>query len=300
MDGLATRKGIIPFPFFAPVTTFSEEFPLDQLIQPYLRRLAPCCLVSYHYARTLTTNPLGIPLLVDSGGFASLFDRAVVEERRSLGVIRTPQLGGDDELITPSLVLERQELLADVAFTLDFPIPPSMEEEEARRRQTLTINNAHWALENRRRRDLPLYACVQGWDTASYLSCALAYKETPFEGLAIGGLVARSHDPTFILEVVREVRAATDLPLHVLGMGHPTLIRQLYNLGVNSTDSSSYVRYAASGRLISRPTFHLEDATPLERLHLAISNLAYTTGYPLPFASIPLNARMNSSERSVS
>ena len=60
-----------------------------------------------------------------------------------------------------------EQASADVTFSLDFPIPPSMELKEARKRQRLTIANAHWALENRRRRDLPLYVVVQAWDADS-------------------------------------------------------------------------------------------------------------------------------------
>jgi hypothetical protein len=40
----------------------------------------------------------------------------------------------------PKGALDFQEKVADVAFTLDFPIPPNLDENEARRRQRLTIN----------------------------------------------------------------------------------------------------------------------------------------------------------------
>lgn len=48
--------------------------------------------------------------------------------------------------------MTNQEAIADVGFTLDFPIPPELEKQEAIKRQNLTIANAHWALSNRRRR----------------------------------------------------------------------------------------------------------------------------------------------------
>ena len=70
-------------------------------------------------------------------------------------------------------VLDFQEQNADVAFTLDFPIPPKTDPAEAGRRQQLTIANAMWALRNRRRRDLRLFGCVQAWDERSAAYCAV-------------------------------------------------------------------------------------------------------------------------------
>jgi helicase len=69
---LVTRRGVIRFPAYVPVTTFGDKYPLDKLVQPYLPRLAQAVMVSFHYARQMS-EPLRLPLLVDSGGFASLF-----------------------------------------------------------------------------------------------------------------------------------------------------------------------------------------------------------------------------------
>src|SRR5947209_7996459 len=167
---LTTRRGPIRLPAYFPVTTFGEKYPLDGLLQPYLPRLAPGVMVSYHYARKMTQPPR-LPLLVDSGGFASLFEGARVRSVRGVGVL---EVARDDttETIHPRDVLDLQEATADVAFTLDFPVPPGTGLAEARRRQELTVANAHWALANRRRRDLPLFACVQAWDVSSARECA--------------------------------------------------------------------------------------------------------------------------------
>src|SRR5262249_31946361 len=151
-------------------TTFGEKYPLDDLVRPYLPRLAQAVMVSFHYARKMKERP-ALPLLIDSGGFASLFQSAKVKAVRGLGVLETLN-NETTESLHPIDVLEFQESHADVAFTLDFPIPPSMDLTEARRRNKLTVANARWALENRRRKDMPLYACVQGWDTESYRACA--------------------------------------------------------------------------------------------------------------------------------
>jgi helicase len=285
MASLTTRSGTIPFPFYAPVTTFGDKYPLDKLIRPYLKRLAHCALVSYHYAKPLSTNPLGIPLLVDSGGFASLFDCATVEERKGLGIISIAQPDGSTEEITPQVVLDLQTQIADVAFTLDFPIPPSMAATAlAVQRQDLTIANAFWALENRRRKDLPLYACIQAWDVHSAVYCCDAYSKGKFDGIAIGGLVPRSQNKDLVFEIVKAVRQRTELPLHVFGLGHPNIVDELYSIGVNSVDSSSYIKYAVEGKLWSDSGFKLEDPSPAELMQLALCNLATATGKTLPFS----------------
>ena len=159
---LKTRAGTIKFPCFLPVTTFGDKYPLDNLIRPYLPRFAQGIMVSRYYAQAMSAdNRPNAPIFVDSGGFAALFKSAEVKRQNGLGVIEINN-DGEIETIDPSGVLDFQEQVADVAFTLDFPIPPGTDKKEAKRRFDLTIANAHWALENRRRRDLPLFRLHPG------------------------------------------------------------------------------------------------------------------------------------------
>src|SRR5262249_46230539 len=152
----------------------------------------------------------------------------------------------------PREVLDLQELIADVAFTLDFPIPPGMNAVEAAKRLDLTVANAHWALANRRRRDLILFACVQAWDATSARACARAYSGTAFDGFAIGGLVPRSRDLETVLAIVEAVREEIgDRPLHVFGLGKPEIVAALFKAGVDSVDSTAHIKLAADGRLWS-------------------------------------------------
>lgn len=277
---LRTRSGFITYPAYIPVTTFGKKYPLDDLVRPFLPRLAPAIMVSHHYARQADERP-PVPVLVDSGGFVSLFERASIEEQGGLGVVRLSGIE-EDETLTPSLVLAFQEDFADVAFTLDFPIPPSRVGEEGERRLRLTVANAVWALENRRRRDLPLFACVQGWDIESYTRCARQLVDRGFDGLALGGLVPRISDRKLITEVVKAVREiAPDLPLHVFGLGQPGLVRLLFDLGVDSVDSSAYVKLAADGQTWDRKSA-TSDLSPLDRMHLALANLATASQRALP------------------
>ena len=280
---LVTRGGLIQFPAYIPVTTFGEKYPLDDLVRPYLPRLAPAIMVSKYYAVQMTERP-PLPVFVDSGGFASLFKNARVTSANGLGVIKLKQ---DDqtETIHPREVLEFQEEVADVAFTLDFPIAPGATIKTARRLQKLTIQNAKWALANRRRRDMPLYACIQAWDEVSASNNAKAYEGDNFDGIAIGGLVPRARNKTLITQIVAAVREIIpELPLHVFGLGSPTMVSHLYSLGVDSVDSSSYVQLAAQGILWGNKKDKQIAPSPTERLHIALCNLAMACGTALPLS----------------
>jgi queuine/archaeosine tRNA-ribosyltransferase len=279
---LATRAGTILFPAYIPVTTFGKKYPLDDLIRPFLPRLSQAAMVSLYYAKQ-SKERLGVPMMVDSGGFASLFKWATVEERDGLGVITLSELE-ESELITPESVLSFQEDIADIAFTLDFPIPPTRALEDGELRVKLTVANAIWAIKNRRRRDMPLYACIQGWDVPSYVACAEKLSDYPFEGVAIGGLVPRARDHDLVMEVVEKVRSVfPDKPLHVFGLGQPEMVKKLFELGVDSIDSSSYVKMAADGRSWGQTaTDKVLDCSPLRRMHLALGNLATASQRALP------------------
>jgi queuine/archaeosine tRNA-ribosyltransferase len=278
---LTTRRGTIRFPAFIPVTTFGRKYPLDDLVRPYLPRLAPAALVSLFYARQMTDRPR-LPLFVDSGGFALLFEGSRVVSERGLGVLEITREEGKERL-TPRAVLEFQEEHAEVAFTLDFPSPPGTEAREAELRHRLTLANAEWALANRRRRDLPLYACIQAGEAAAVRSSCRALARGAFDGFAIGGLIPRLREPDVVFDTIRLVREEIgDRPLHAFGLGKPEFIARAFAAGADSVDSSSYVKLAANGRLWGRPEVRLADPSPTDRLHLALCNLATATRAPLP------------------
>ena len=284
---LVTRHGTVVFPAYVPVTTFGAKYPLDDLVRPYLKRLAPAVMVSLYYARQMKERP-DLPMFVDSGGFASLVSNARVVKRRGVGVLEVDTEGGVEKT-HPRDVLEFQETHADVAFTLDFPIPPSMDAKDRKERLELTIANALWAVENRRRTDMPLYGCVQGWDVDSYRACAAAYRDAGFDGIGIGGLVPRARDRSLVLAIVDAVgEAVPDKPLHAFGVGVPETVAMLFERGVQSVDSSTYVKMAASGRLWGRPGQRIAGAAPMERLGLALQNLSLATGHRLPMSAVGL------------
>jgi tRNA-guanine family transglycosylase len=288
---LATPSGRIEFPAYIPVTTFGDRYPLDRLIQPYLPRLAKAVMVSHHYAKQMKQRPR-LPVLIDSGGFAALFEGSVIHEEAGLGVLET-NLNGQRELLSPLQVLEFQETQADVAFTLDFPIPPGTEAYEAHRRQRFSIDNAIWAIENRRRKDMCLYACIQSWNGTSAAKCAAELAKHSFDGFAIGGLVPRARNMDLIGDIVSGVlREIGDRPLHVFGLGKPETTKALFAMGVDSVDSSSYVKLAADGRRWEAPDLRLSDPSTPELLQLAIANLATATKQIMPFSVTTQKGRM--------
>jgi len=274
---LETASGTIRFPAYVPVTTFGSKYPLDGLIQPYLPRLAQAVMVSHYYAKQMKKRPR-LPLMVDSGGFAALFEGSRILEQDGLGILEV-NLGDEPELLTPWDVLDFQEEHADIAFTLDFPIPPGLGKAEAKLRQKTTIANALWALENRQRSNMRLYACIQGWDVASFGRCAKAYRDRGFDGAAIGGMVPRVKDRKLVLACIASVRKQLpELPLHVFGLGHPSFLNQLYAAGVDSVDSSSYVKAAADGKSwVPGAVKALVEPAPVERLMIALGNLSVVT-----------------------
>lgn len=280
---LQTPSGTIRFPAYIPVTTFGNKYPLDGLIQPYLPRLAQAVMVSHYYALQMTKRPR-LPVMIDSGGFAALFEGSRILKRDGLGVLEV-NFGDEPELLTPWDVLEFQEEHADIAFTLDFPIPPGLPIKDARLRQKLTIENALWALDNRRRGEMKLFACIQGWDVESFGRCAAAYASASFDGVALGGMVPRAKDRKLVLSCVRAVRKKIpDLPLHVFGLGHPEFLGDLFAAGVDSVDSSSYVKAAADGKSWAGTSETFKDPSPTDRLRLALENLSFASG-KIPFHS---------------
>lgn len=244
---LQTTKGEIRFPAFFPVTTFGGKFPLDQVVRPHLFRVAPAVMVSHFYAQKMPKQGIGLPVFIDSGGFASLFKGAEIIEDGKTAYIRTV----DGTVTKPADVLAFQEAKAEIGATLDFIVPPNMEETEAIRRQELTIKNALWALKHKERKDFKLFASVQAWDAESAKRIMQALASQPFNGFALGGMVPRLGKPEEIFAIVAAIRKVDNKrPLHLFGIGQPCLIRELFKVGVDSVDSSSYVQQAAGKKYL--------------------------------------------------
>lgn len=249
MRELQTEHGTITFPVFMPVTTYGGRFPLDVVVRPYLDRIAPAVMVSYHYAKSMKKeNRPRVPLFIDSGGFASLFKGSEMVRTGDCVSIRTKE----GNVIDPSEVLRFQMEKADIGATVDFIIPPGLDVKEARRRQDATICNALWAVRQPRRKGFRLYASVQAWDASSAHRIMKKLAQYSFDGFALGGMVPRVRDPEKIVNIVRAIRKVEmNRPLHVFGIGQPALVKRLFVEGVDSTDSSSYLKQTVAQRWLN-------------------------------------------------
>ena len=244
MSALNTAHGTLHFPTFMPVTTFGDKYPLDKMVQPYLKRMSQCLMVSHYYAQGMKKRP-NMPIFIDSGGFAGLFEGAEIVEYDDYAAIKTRE--GDE--LNPLDVLHFQIKNADIGATLDFIIPPGLDEKECIKRQNLTIKNALYAQKHNIVGHLVLYASLQCWDEASARRCARIYADAGFDGIAIGGLVPRSKDVEYMKTIVRAVREeAPNCAIHVFGIGNPSVLPDLIAAGADSFDSSSYVRNAIESR----------------------------------------------------
>ena len=278
---LVTRRGTIRFPAYFPVTTFGEKYPLDRLIRPYLNRLAPGAMVSYHYAKQID-ECLRIPLLIDSGGFASLLPGASVESEGNLGILALTR-EGRTERTHPARRAGIAGTNCRRGIYLGFshsgrhgPAGGSATAETDDRQRGMGVSQsaaARLAVVRLR----PRLGRVQRPQVArTYAGCG-------FDGVAIGGLVPRARDTELVLDMVRAVREEIgELPLHVFGLGKPEMMEKLIRAGVDSIDSSSHIKLAAQGRSWAAPKIVLADASPTQRLHLALANLAFAAGKTLP------------------
>jgi tRNA-guanine family transglycosylase len=247
---LDTIRGKISYPAFIPVTTFGGKFPLDEIVRPYLDRFAPAMMVSHFYAQKIN-NKTNIPVFIDSGGFASLFDGTEIIDQGEVAIIKTK----DKSYIHPAEVLQFQQKYADIGATVDFIITPQLGEAEAKRRQKLSVKNAIWAIKKKQNNALKLFASIQAWDANSVKEITMQLAEHPFDGFALGGMVSRIAKPEKIFEIVDAIRRIDkDRPLHVFGIGKPELVKQLFNLGVDSVDSSSFVQYAVDKKYLDPKT----------------------------------------------
>jgi helicase len=281
MKTLATRKGPIPFPAFVPVSRLGTRGGLDARLLAALDSVAPAMLVGHATcSHPKVTGHPAIPVMVTSGSSALLSYGAMASRRGDIGEIHFPSR---KKSLTPESVLETQEAFADVAFSFDFPIPFGLDPLEASRRQDLTIGCALWAARAMRRTDLPLFACVQGWDAKSYRQCAAAYRGKEFAGLAIGGLSTRADNMAQLLSIVGAVLEEADgKPVHAFNLGDPGMVSALFAEGVDSVSSNSWMALANEGRFWNGSLSRLEKPSAKDKEMLALWNLSCATGKNRP------------------
>ncbi|PSQ44372.1 hypothetical protein BRD17_04320, partial [Halobacteriales archaeon SW_7_68_16] len=202
------------------------------------------------------------PLFVDSGGFKLMNTRTFGEP---------PEAGGETNewgvYTDPESILNLQIAYgADVVATLDFPIPPDLNDAERDERLSRSIDSAIECLSLVAERDADpaVYVAVHGHDYETinwYVSRVLdraAGVDADFHGFAVGSLVPFRNNHDTLVDIIQGARDAIpaarrdDLGLHVFGVGG-RLLPLLALLGVDSFDSSTYIQ-AAKFKKFLRPT----------------------------------------------
>ncbi|WP_246589261.1 tRNA-guanine transglycosylase [Methanofollis formosanus] len=162
-----------------------------------------------------------------------------------------------DLTLDPIEMLRVQENVgADIAATLDLPVfaKDCIYNQKYSDAVKISVKNALIALDNREREDMLIYASLQGNDpimmmnTIDYLK-----KRGNFDGFAIGGCISKRSDYHAIIDIIHAVRKRIgDLPLHVFGLGGPTMIPLMVYMGADTFDSSAFLK-AGSKRLYYMP-----------------------------------------------
>lgn len=128
-----------------------------------------------------------------------------------------------------------------------------MPEEERKRRQQLTLENASKFIRLHRKRKYKFFpiGVAQGWSPDSYADSVLQLLKMGYVYIGIGGL-ARSKEPE-ILKVLQAVNAIIEryggkrkgeVRFHLFGVAKLSLVRELPRYRVASMDSASYLRKA--------------------------------------------------------
>ncbi len=206
------------------------------------------------YNQTLGLN-CSAPIFLDSGGFKLLFNSQL-----DLTAYGLPM----DERQAERIVELQRDLGGDLIATLDYPLPPGLDRQEAKERMDKSQANAlKAALHLKTMHDYTplLYVAVHGQDgkdIQEYVANIFrdmkrnGLADFPF-GIAIGSLVPLRGAKKYktIVELVKgAVQGIPEqhrpyTPVHVFGVTG-NLIPLLVYLGVDTFDSSTYVQQARS------------------------------------------------------
>lgn len=148
---------------------------------------------------------------------------------------------------TPAKTLETQRLLdADIFGTVDVPLS---RENRVVQNQRRIDRNVEFALEASERHDGDelLFASIHGYDPETIRNnVQYLEKHGEFDGYALGSLVPIRTDYKKTTKLILAARTATDKHLHVYGLGGLVYQPLLLYLGVDSFDSSAFIRSAGN------------------------------------------------------
>jgi tRNA-guanine family transglycosylase len=148
---------------------------------------------------------------------------------------------------TPEQTLETQQWIqADIVGTVDLPLSRENRAAENQHRIQESIEHA-LAASDLHDGDARLFASLHGYDPETIRNSIYHLeKNGTFDGYALGSLVPVRTDYKKVTKLILSARTATDKHLHVYGLGGLVYIPLLLYLGVDSFDSSSFVRSAGN------------------------------------------------------
>lgn len=192
---------------------------------------------------------MGVPqemvLFADSGGFD--FDDSEVDT-------------------TPEDTLETQRAIgADIFGTVDLPLSRDNRPAENQRRVRESTEYALRASECHDGDEL-LFASVHGYDPETVRNTLRHLERNgEFDGYALGSMVPIRTDHEKVTKLILSARRTTDKHLHVYGLGGLVYQPLLLYLGVDSFDSTAFIR-SAGNRNYLIPGFGGEEMRNVEEL----------------------------------
>lgn len=134
----------------------------------------------------------------------------------------------------------------DRGISLDHLMLGATDVAGQRARYDLTVHNAEVFLNEHKKQGLVWEAvgALQGMSVNDYVTASQNYVKMGYKSLAIGGQVRGKTD--YICQIVKAIREVVPnhVKLHVLGVSRLEAIPKFIRLGVNSSDSASYLRQA--------------------------------------------------------
>jgi queuine tRNA-ribosyltransferase len=189
------------------------------------------------------------PILTDSGGY-QVFSLPNLRKVDDEGVTFTSHLDGSTRRLTPENVIRIQEALsADIAVTLDEPVPYGASETTVREGMRRSLEWARRGLASRAREDQLVFGIVQGGMSPGLRAeSAQQMIELRPDGYCIGGLsVGEPKELTQELATVVCDALPEDRPRHLMGVGLPGDILAAIEAGADLFDCVLPTRLGRNG-----------------------------------------------------
>lgn len=277
-ERLSTPHGEVLFPTFLPDATYGAVKAVDSRD---LGRVGVQALVmnAYHIMQkpgTTTVSALGGlhamsgwsgPIMTDSGGFQAYSIIRQYPERGRIGkngITVFPEGALRKFTLTPEKSVQLQLAYgADIVVCLD---ECTHADDDRTMQENAVKRTIEWAARCKdeftrliKQKGLGidgkpqplLFAVVQGGGFKDLRRlCAAELSAMGFDGMGFGGWPIDG-EGMLLSEILSTVREALsdDLPLHALGIGHPTYVKRCWEMGYDMFDCSLPTRDARRGRL---------------------------------------------------